>query len=413
MSIVITELVKGSITHTETAQTVPAGQAPRGMYFETEHYDDECWYIKNHYDDPDLVNGFSTISITNRFGAFVRNINLDLLVYRIRRSSISQQFLALSFNLRLHYYSTTEYYKVLDISENIPTRYHVQCIDLSNNGEVIFYSNWNSIIRLDHNLEPLKSWKITNNFNRDEKASVPAIQQALEVLELQKNPETEQIKSAYRKKLLNVHPDINRNDPYACDKTRSVVEAYEVLTRGAQTQSDSESIERFIQFRFAFEGDSVTAIHAKAGTEDLFVGSYSGKLYLLERSGRSNVIYESHAPIRNIRESGKYIYIVSDHFWDILVDGVVINRIDGSFRLERSVFDGYSNAVMSNRKSVRLYSPGGIAFAQVNLQENISDVFMLNQKLRIVTGKKSYIFSIVPPTDSTMFSEHDLFLPNI
>lgn len=413
MSIVITELVQGSITLTETAQTVPAGQAPRGMYFETEHYDDECWYIKNHYDDPDLVKGSSTISITDRFGAFLRKRTLDHLVFRIRRSSVSQQFLALSFNLRLHYYSTPNHCKVLDISENIPTRYHVQCINLSDNGEIIFYSNWNSIIRLDHSLEPLETWKISDNFNRDEKATSPAIQQALAVLELHKNPETEQIKSAYRKKLLRVHPDINRNDPYACDKTRSVVEAYEVLTRGAQIQSDTESIERIIQFRFAFEGDSVTAIQAKAGTEDLFVGCYSGRLYLLRRSGRSHIIYESHAPIRKIRESGNYLYILSDRFWDILIDGVAINRIEGSFRLERSVFDGYSNAVMSNRKSVRIYSPGGIAFAQVNLRENISDVFMLNQKLRIVTGKKSYVFSIIPPTDYKMFAERDLFLPTV
>ena len=40
MSFVITDSVQNSISHIDTGRTVPAGQAPRGVYFEIEHYDD-------------------------------------------------------------------------------------------------------------------------------------------------------------------------------------------------------------------------------------------------------------------------------------------------------------------------------------------------------------------------------------
>ena len=411
MSFVITDLVQNSISPIETNQTVPAGQAPRGVYFETEHYNNECWYTKNHYDDPNLFYGKSTISVTDRFGNFLGKKSLDHLVFRIKRSSLDQRFLALTFSLKLHYYLASGNCTIRDISGNIPTRYHVQCIDLSGNGEFVFYSNWNSIIRLDHNLRSLETWKIPDKFVRHNKAPAPAVRQALSLLELPHNPSVEEIKLAFRKKLLRVHPDINSNDPHASDKTRAVVEAYEVLTRGTQNQSETESDKQLIQIQFAYEGDSVTATQMRSNTEDLFVGCYSGRLYLLTRSGKSKLVYNSHAPIRKIKDAGKYLYIVSDHFWDILNDGIVINRVEGSFRLERIVLDGYCNAVMSNRKSVRLYSPGGVGFAEIDFRENISDVFMLNQKLRVVTGKKSHVFAIQPPTDYKMLAESSLYLP--
>ena len=66
---------------------------------------------------------------------------------------------------------------------------------------------------------------------------------------------------------------------------------------------------------------------------------------------------------------------------------------------------------MSNRQNVRLFSPGGIAFAEVNFRENISDVYMFNKKLKVITGKKTYIFSLKIPTDFKMLESNNLFLP--
>lgn len=412
MSFEITNLIPDAISLTEKSHTVPAGQAPRGVYFATEHYENDCWYIKNHYDDPSLSYGKATISTTDRFGNFLGKKTLDHLIFRIKHSTASiHKFITLSFGLSLYYYTHDEYI-VNDISKDFTDRYQAQCVDISINGEILYYSNQNSIVQLDSSLNLLRTWKIPDKFNRQNRASSPEVRQALTVLDLPQKPNSEAIRVAFRKKLLRVHPDIHKDDPNASDKTREIIEAYEVLTRGSQNNIKAKSEKQIIQFDFGYHGDFVTATQTKSNNKGIFVGCYSGKLYSLSRSGKSKLVYECHAPIRKIKESGRYVYIVTDHFWDILCDGKAINRIEGSFRLERIVLDGNCNAVMSNRQNVRLFSPGGIAFAEVNFQENISDVYMFNKNLKVITGKKTYIFSLKIPTDYKILESNNMFLPD-
>ena len=233
------------------------------------------------------------------------------------------------------------------------------------------------------------------------------------VLDLTNEPSADDIRLAYRKKLLKVHPDINKNDPNANDKTRAVVEAYEVLTRGTFDDQDTKNQMDIgpIQVRFASEGDFVTATQFGGDGEDLYIGCYSGKTYLLLANGNTTLIYDAHAPIRKIKELGRYLYIISDHFWDVLLNRTLLNRVEGRFRFDRILLDHACNAVLINHKTVRLYSHGGIAFAEVACKENVADAFMFDQKLKVVTGAKSYIFAIQPPSDYNILTENQLCLP--
>lgn len=51
-----------------------------------------------------------------------------------------------------------------------------------------------------------------------------------EVLGIDKNASTDEIKSAFRKKAKQYHPDLNKDDPTAADKFKEAQEAYEVLS---------------------------------------------------------------------------------------------------------------------------------------------------------------------------------------
>lgn len=51
-----------------------------------------------------------------------------------------------------------------------------------------------------------------------------------EVLGIDKNASTDEIKSAFRKKAKQFHPDLNKDDPSAADKFKEAQEAYEVLS---------------------------------------------------------------------------------------------------------------------------------------------------------------------------------------
>ena len=123
MSFLITSPFPNAISHIRTDPTVPARQAPRGTYFDIEHYDDACWYVKNHYDDPDLVHGKSTVTITDSFGELLHNINLDHLVFRIKHSPTSNNFVALTFTLKLYFYAPNfDVLAIREISKGIPTQ---------------------------------------------------------------------------------------------------------------------------------------------------------------------------------------------------------------------------------------------------------------------------------------------------
>lgn len=51
-----------------------------------------------------------------------------------------------------------------------------------------------------------------------------------EVLGIDKNASTDEIKSAFRKKAKQFHPDLNKDDPSAADKFKEAQEAYEILS---------------------------------------------------------------------------------------------------------------------------------------------------------------------------------------
>jgi hypothetical protein len=393
---------QGSISHLDTIPTIPAGQAPRGTYFEIQHYSDACWYVKNHYSDPTLVCGSSTISITDESGDFLSSHFLDHLIYRLKRSPTADCFLALTFDLRLYSHDVDFARNIhSDVSRGIPDRYHIQCVDLSEAGNYFVFSNWDSLVYLDRQLRHIGNWHIPDHFDRHHSAATPEIQRALRVLGLPKNPALEQTKAAYRRLLLKVHPDINREDPNASEKTRAVVEAYEVLTRGLVLDSANglEDFGGLVRISMPTIGDSITSTESKAGTPDLYVGCYSGKVYLVGPRGSVALVYDTHAGVRRIKQSGRYLYVVSHDFCDILDNGTLVNRVAGNFGFDRTIFESSCNAILVTHKLLRLYSLGGIPFGEIAFKDNVADAFMRHGRLRVITGQKSYNFAIEPPAD--------------
>lgn len=83
-----------------------------------------------------------------------------------------------------------------------------------------------------------------------------------EVLGVDKNASSEDIKKAYRKKAIQYHPDRNPGDKTAEEKFKEAAEAYEVL-------SDSDKRARYDQFGFS-------GVSGAAGNGGPFGGGFSG-----------------------------------------------------------------------------------------------------------------------------------------
>lgn len=241
----------------------------------------------------------------------------------------------------------------------------------------------------------------------------PEIRRAQLILGLPKKPTTEQIKTAYHRKLLTVHPDINHDDPDATDKTREVVEAYEVLTRGlANVPAERQGpLQGIIEVDLLDLANSISATESRQGTPDLYAASYSGFVYSLKPNGRSQIVYDAHTAVRRLKQAGRYLYVVTYDSCDVLDHGTLVNRIQGDFGFDRTIFEPECIAILASKTLVRLYTPGGIPFGQIRFKENVADAFMHLGKLRVVTGKKSYWFAVNPPADLRGLPLEQLYLP--
>ena len=86
-----------------------------------------------------------------------------------------------------------------------------------------------------------------------------------EVLGVSKNATDQEIKSAFRKKAKEFHPDLNKDDPTAADKFKEAQEAYSVL-------SDENKRKMYDQFGHAGVGNSSQAGAGFGGFQD-FAGA--------------------------------------------------------------------------------------------------------------------------------------------
>ena len=87
-----------------------------------------------------------------------------------------------------------------------------------------------------------------------------------EVLEVEKNAGTQQIKEAYRRLAFQYHPDRNKGDPGSAEKMKSINEAYAVL-------SDREKRERYDSLRLQYGPNAYDRFKQSYSEQDIFSNS--------------------------------------------------------------------------------------------------------------------------------------------
>ena len=90
-----------------------------------------------------------------------------------------------------------------------------------------------------------------------------------------------EVKSAYRRRALETHPDHHPDNPEAAAAFRRVHAAYEAIMSGQATEEGGSAIEVSI----TMAGMDPTVSHMIATRESVFVGSTDGKLYTLGPTG--------------------------------------------------------------------------------------------------------------------------------
>jgi curved DNA-binding protein CbpA len=412
MPFTIENLVVNSVDHIGTIDSVPAGQAPRGVYFQIDHYEDACWYTKNHYADPDLKRGAASISVTTYFGDWSEKAELEHLVFRIKRATKSAHFAALSFTLKLYVYSPGfTCVAAGNLPERIADRYLIRCIDVSADGSRIYYSYNGRLVYLDRSLKIVGTWESPPRQARIPERAPEYNIEALTILGLRGHPNNDDLRTAYRKRLFEVHPDKNPHDPLANEKTRAVISAFESLTsskfRDGNMQFHDQIQMEFASIRFPAFRDEATATHIISDTNDMYIGCYSGQCYLIRNNEAHSFLHDCGSPIRAIKEVGRYLYLVSDEFFDVLMGGKCIARFTLADRFAKLRWGSKSGMEVSSRK-LRLFDLDGSLLAQIESKDNIADAYLAGDRLKIVTAKKAYLFSVQSSSGDEYLANGDL-----
>lgn len=124
-----------------------------------------------------------------------------------------------------------------------------------------------------------------------------------EVLGVDKNASTDEIKSAFRKKAKQYHPDLNKDDPTAADKFKEAQEAYEVLSDDSKRKMYDQYGHAGVNNSYADGGSGFGGFDASSFDFGDIFDSFFGGTNTSGFSGFSNFSGQTSSRSRAVRGS--------------------------------------------------------------------------------------------------------------
>ena len=166
---------------------------------------------------------------------------------------------------------------------------------------------------------------------------------ALALLELAPPVTPLQIKTRYRELAMRWHPD--RNDSAHAHQQMTALNAAVELLNGIDTQTlsgeggtscgDDAGTEfnyRGTRFTFGFGeqiyADWIYAADFAAYSNAVYLGSYSGRVVMIDSEGEARQVYNVGVPVGRIIEMGEFLYILTDPALYVLRHGSLEKMID-------------------------------------------------------------------------------------
>lgn len=237
---------------------------------------------------------------------------------------------------------------------------------------------------------------------RDADKISPNILDALKCLGLELPVSPKEIKKQYRINAQKYHPDINNNSN-AHEMMLKINEAFETLTGiDAETLSIEESDEVFYRktkpdFEFTAEGVSFQMTSNLGFTQDwiykacfssesdnVFVGTYSGKIIELDSLGNPLKVFDIGTTPEQIIESGQYLYMSSNTRLYIIKDKEKLVGFVDIFKQGQLIVTKSGFGLLGD-KILQWYTQEGINIGSIKSKDPIRSVYTLNNKTIIET----------------------------
>ena len=233
-------------------------------------------------------------------------------------------------------------------------KYHVRCVDLSEDARQCLFTSTTRAYLLDQRLSTVRAWIMPppDGYRVEpggQDAGIQRIETALATLELIGHPSQAEIKIQFRRLALRYHPDRNPGDAAAQERMKEIIAAYKMVSEGdvlaaLESLGDSEYYDKILHetemeitgtglsmkltISMSGPGDWIYASHMAPHAERIYLGCYSGMVYCIDPHGNVLKVYSTDAPIDGILERRRYVYVWAHTTLYVLEDDRVANHID-------------------------------------------------------------------------------------
>lgn len=377
-----------------------------------------------------ILQEISYISFQNgklEYKQAIREKEIFCSPYRFKETSDSKHFITSTTDLEVLLFNwQLEKIKSFNAAKYSSSYTNLRCIDLSLDLSLFLVTNIDKAYLLDSNFKDITTWEAPHK-DGFEKRKVEnnntvnsGIENSLRTLELSGKPNQDEIKKSFRKLLLKHHPDRNQDNPTAQEKTRELIQAYELLT-GEDAQNafngvdkseyywvDTKNITKFEAYGFSFEmsfslGNGEDWIYGTGISDDgqrVYLGCYSGKIYQINKLGNlqkkyvipedKTGLYGSTNPISSIKEFKGMLYILSSWYVYILKADQVIKYIPVNDSYLKWFEEGF---ILLDKKEFKIYDLKGGEIGKISFKQNINQVSYVDKHFIVSTVSKTYCFN--------------------
>jgi len=367
------------------------------------------------------AEGLTTpVVVKDGSGQVISTLGLDHGVYRFKAAETCDRFIATSGRLVLYLYSLGNgRLASCDLRSYADNEHHTRCVAIAPEGKYALFTCVDAAYLMDDRLQLLASWRTPPEEGYERRVSAEAAtplakyQDHLKVLGVAGQASHEEIKRAFREAILKHHPDRNPNDPGASQKTRAIIEAYETLTsedaryafEGVENgeyyfklvhraKIEIPGLPMAITVEMGMVGglDWIYAACIGRGGERMYLGTYAGKVYCTARDGCVRRAYDCGHTVRSIREKEDYLFIQTDYALYVLKGGSYLTHV-GLWQAGSLTWcdDGF---MLVAPKDLQLFLDTAAPVARLRLKDPICDAHWADGRLRVLTAKKTYVFSV-------------------
>ena len=157
------------------------------------------------------------------------------------------------------------------------------------------------------------------------------VQEALDIMNLAMPFTPKDLKRRYRELAKRHHPDRNPHKPGVAETMAAINQAAEVLTGvDATTLEQGIGITVGIQFGTSelYACDSVYAASFAAGSDAVYLASYSGRVVLVDHNGQGQRAYDIGSVPTQIIDTGDYLYLLTGTRLYVLRDNALCALVD-------------------------------------------------------------------------------------